>query len=356
VKTVVLGGYGNFGRLIARALSSEPSIEPLIAGRDEAKARAMAAQLGAGFARLDADDPQLGNRLADLGAKLVISTAGPFQGQDYRVARAAIAAGAHYVDIADGREFVCGIDGLDDEARAAGVLVTSGASSVPALSSAVVDRYAREFSALETIDIGICTSSRIPGIATVKAVLGYSGKPIPGLRHGWQGLRRHRFRQAPFARWICDCDVPDLQLLPIRHPGLLSLRFGAGLQPTFVHWGLWALAGAVRAGLGWSRARGAESVAACSRRVEALGSSRCAMFVRLSGRDANRHARAITWELVAENHEGANIPCMGAVSLARKLASGGLETGARPCVGLIDHDEYLAELRPYRVSWGAFEG
>jgi hypothetical protein len=46
------------------------------------------------------------------------------------------------VDLADGRDFVCGIDVLDPQAKAAGVLLLSGASSVPALSSAVVDALA----------------------------------------------------------------------------------------------------------------------------------------------------------------------------------------------------------------------
>jgi saccharopine dehydrogenase-like NADP-dependent oxidoreductase len=36
----------------------------------------------------------------------VIHTAGPFQGQDYAVARSAIAAGANYIDLADGRDLL----------------------------------------------------------------------------------------------------------------------------------------------------------------------------------------------------------------------------------------------------------
>jgi hypothetical protein len=355
VKALVLGGYGNFGRLVARALAAS-GLETIVAGRDAEKAEATSRDLGCGFARIDANDPQLAGRLSDCGARIVISTAGPFQGQDYRVARAAIAAGAHYVDIADGRDFVCGIGALDAEARAKDVLVVSGASSVPGLSSAVVDRYARDFAALDEIDIGICTSSRIPGTATVEAVLGYCGKPIPQ-GHGWQNLRRHRFRQAPFARWLCDCDVPDLAIFPARYPGVRAIRFGAGLQPGFIHLGLWGLAGLVRAGLVGSLAPRAAFLARTARRLEGLGSARSAMFVRLSGSGKDGRPLRRTWELVAEGHEGANIPCMGAVSLAKKLAGRGIAArGAVACVGLIDLDDYLGELRPFRVSWGAFDG
>jgi len=49
-------------------------------------------------------------------ASLVINASGPFQTQDYRVARAAIDAGAHYVDLTDARGFVTGIGALDGEA------------------------------------------------------------------------------------------------------------------------------------------------------------------------------------------------------------------------------------------------
>lgn len=46
------------------------------------------------------------------GASVVVHCAGPYQAQSgYSVARAAMVAGAHYVDIADGRAFVAGFGG-----------------------------------------------------------------------------------------------------------------------------------------------------------------------------------------------------------------------------------------------------
>lgn len=53
------------------------------------------------------------------------------------MARACIALGCHYVNLADARAFVAGIDALDADARSGNVLVVSGASSVPCLTSAV---------------------------------------------------------------------------------------------------------------------------------------------------------------------------------------------------------------------------
>lgn len=91
---LVLGGYGFFGTRICTALAGNQDIHLLVAGRDAASARAWAAQLGLPPRQalaLDAAAPDLARRLAELGVDTLIHTAGPFQGQDYHVARAAIA-------------------------------------------------------------------------------------------------------------------------------------------------------------------------------------------------------------------------------------------------------------------------
>lgn len=151
---LVLGGYGFFGARICRVLATNRSIRLLVGGRDAGKASALAQQLGLApdqAIAIDATVEDLAQQLAQHRVDTVIHTAGPFQGQDYRVAQAAIAAGANYIDLADGREFVAGITQLDAQARERAVLVTSGASSLPALSSAVVDRYLGRFRQLTSI-------------------------------------------------------------------------------------------------------------------------------------------------------------------------------------------------------------
>ena len=140
---LVLGGYGFFGARICSALAAQPDLRLLVAGRSAQRARSAAGSLGLAAEQgtaLDAHAADLAERLRGLGVDTVVHTAGPFQGQSYEVAQAAIAAGCNYIDLADGREFVVGIRALDAQARARGVTVVSGASSVPALSSAVVDR------------------------------------------------------------------------------------------------------------------------------------------------------------------------------------------------------------------------
>src|SRR5688572_26159476 len=132
---LILGGYGNFGKRIARALVMS-NVPIVIVGRDRIKAEALAAELGAlaKVAVFDANH-ELAAQLATLEPCAVINTCGPFQTADYRIAQTCIEQRVHYIDLADGRDFVTGITALDAEAKANGVSVISGASTVPGLSS-----------------------------------------------------------------------------------------------------------------------------------------------------------------------------------------------------------------------------
>ena len=244
-RVLVLGGYGHFGRIIAERIAAIEGVAVIIAGRSLARAGACASRLGAQAAHLNVNDAGFASRLAALRPNLVVSTAGPFQRQDYIVARAAIAARAHYVDIADSREFVCGVTALDAEAKSANVLVVSGASSVPALSAAVVDHFERRFAHVGSISHGISTSRQVPGTATVASVLACCGKPFQIWQdkawrsaYGWQAPGPHRFAPPIGQRWIAPCDVPDLELFPARYKGVASVQFRAGVESRMLQRGL----------------------------------------------------------------------------------------------------------------------
>jgi saccharopine dehydrogenase-like NADP-dependent oxidoreductase len=357
---LVLGGYGFFGARVASALASDSRIRLLIGGRDAGRAALAARQLGLDAKRgvgVDAHRPDFADCLSALGAQLLIHTAGPFQGQAYDVPRAAIAAGCHYVDLADGRRFVAGIAELDGEARERGVSVVSGASSVPALSSAVVARYAPRFGELKSIRIGISSGARTPGLATVRGIFGYAGKPFTRLEdgewvtvYGWLGSQRHRFPAPLGPRWLGACDVPDLEVLPARYPSLRAVSFHAGFASDIGHFAVTALAQLVRAGLLRSAAPFAAPLQRLSRVLERAISDRGGMFVELTGADSAGAPLALTWHLLAARNHGPHIPCGAAIALARKLARGErLPLGAMPCVSVLSVEEYLESLRDLDV-------
>ena len=68
----------------------------------------------------------------------MVNTCGPFQNANYSVVEECIKQKTHYVDLADGRDFVVGMKKLHEKAKEAGVCVITGASSVPGLSSAII--------------------------------------------------------------------------------------------------------------------------------------------------------------------------------------------------------------------------
>jgi saccharopine dehydrogenase-like NADP-dependent oxidoreductase len=358
--TLIIGGYGFFGARIALSLSRNHSIRLLIGGRDWRRGARLCRELGlpeANALAVDAQNPDLPNVLRANDVGTVVHAAGPFQGQNYAVARAAIDAGCHYIDLADGRQFVAGISCLDALASSRGVTVVSGASSVPSLSSAVIDRYLPQFRRLESVRVAISSGARAPGIATVRAVFGYAGKPIRRLidgdwtiGYGWRDLERHRFPDPVGSRWIGTCDVPDLDLLPARYPTLRTATFQAGFASNAGHLLVWSIAGLVKAGVLASMLPFASPLNRISRLVEPIVSHRGGMFVTMEGQGQGGESRRITWNLIAERNHGPFIPCGAAIVLAQKLAAGvPLPEGAMPCMGLITVTEYLAALEGLAV-------
>lgn len=362
-RVLVIGGYGNFGSFISRTLARDDGIQVIVAGRSHDRARRFCEGIaGAAHRPLPAQlDISRGfdKDLPALSPDIVIHTSGPFQGQDYGVARACIAANCHYIDLADGREFVNGIGALHDDAERSGVFVTSGGSSVPCLTAALIDRYRGEFALLDTVDYGIATAQRTNrGLATTAAILSYGGRPFTttvdgrtATLHGWQGLRRHRYR-ALGGRWLCDCDIPDLALFPRRYPELRTIRFGAGLEVPLLHLGLWMLSWVVRAGLVRRLDRWAKPMLGAARLFDGLGSADSAFHMELSGEMVGGSRRTVSFELVAHGGDGPYIPCMPAIIIARKLARSAIPTkGAYPCIGFLTLDEYLDALAPLDIAW-----
>lgn len=349
---VVLGGYGNFGRRIAQALASDRRWRLIIAGRNARKAIETARSLGLDESQgvaLDARSQALTQQLRDLGATLVIHTAGPFQDQDYSVARACIAARSHYLDLADGRAFVCGIDVLNANAKRNDVLVVSGVSSLPALSSAAIDKLRERFSRIEAIDIGITSGALPPGQSTMRGVFAYIGKPFLQWRagtwhavYGWQDLRARRYPKGIGVRWIANCDVPDLELFPIRYSPVRQVAFQAGVGARINMLCIWLCSWLVRSGLLKSLTPLVPLLHASAARFAKVGSKRSAMHVSIRGLDVSGQRAEHCWHVLANNDHGPYIPCFPAIALARKLLDGVITArGAQPCIGLLSVDDIL---------------
>jgi Saccharopine dehydrogenase NADP binding domain len=352
MRVVVIGGLGNFGARICKRLAQESGLEIIAAGRRPQSQPALKT------ATLNMDSATFAVELKALGPDLVIHCAGPFQGQDYRVAMASMACNAHYVDIADGRAFVAGFVGaVGPAADAAGCLAITGASTLPALSSAVVDSLKKSLTSLRAIDIVIAPGQRAPrGAATVAAVLGYAGRSFLWWRDGawrtacgWQELKREHLSFG--SRLAAACDVPDLELFPARYPGVRTVTFRAALEVSVQHYALWTIAAARRAGLSLPTARWGASLDRIATWLNWLGSDTGGMRVSVSGVGNAGQGTCRTWELVAEDNHGPEIPCMAAVILANKLHRGNaFVRGAHVCMGILGLADFESEFARWTMS------
>lgn len=366
---LIIGGYGVFGSRIARLLSQSADVKLLIAGRSLEKAEAFCRSLAHPAVQPVALDRDLDLTavLQRLRPWLVIDATGPFQGMtddDYRVASTCIHAGIHYLDIADARMFVEGFDKLDDLAKQHRVVAITGASSVPALTSAIVAYQSRDLNPIHDIEIALSASNRATvGTNVIRAILSYVGKPIPlwqqgteTVGYGWQSLQRRDFHVAgrpPIRnRLVGLCDVPDLRLLPRHFHNCRSMAFRAGAEMTVQNLLLWLLSWPVRWGWIGSLAPLAEIFGELQRHMGFLGSDRSAFDVRIAGRTQDGMVER-RYSLIAEGGDGPWIPCLAAALLSRRLkrqddAGEALPYGAYAAVDVLP-------LEDFEHAFGAFQ-
>lgn len=339
MRVLVLGGTGVFGSRLCRLLADDPGIALTITARDRAAVDALARELGVAGCVLDWRH-DLDRVLGEGGHDVVVHAAGPFHGQDHGVAECCIRHGAHYLDLADDAAFVLGIERLHAAALKAGVLVSAGASTAPALTGAVVEE-AMKAGPVERVAFGIMPGNDAPrGPALVATIVGGAGKPIadqPG-RRIWGELRRMHLPGLG-KRWVAPCDLPEPALFARRF-GIRDTFAGAGLEVSMFHVGLWLLSWLVRLGLMRTLTPLAPLLSAVADRLRFIGSDRGGLRLEMQAGSQTR-----VWCVIAEGGDGPFIPATPAAALVRKLAAGLATRGALPCLGLLTLADIEAEWR-----------
>jgi hypothetical protein len=350
----VIGGYGIFGGRVAEALARDPGCRVRIVGRNASIGANLAHRIGADFHRSVLDDRSALRRAID-GSFLVIHAAGPFQAADYRVAEICLEASAHYLDLADARDFVAGIGRLDEPAKERGLLVASGVSSTPAITSALIAELAPEFSRIDLIQTALSPGNQNPrGASTIAAVLSYLGRKVRiwqdgqwVARPGWGDVRRLEFPPPVGRRRVHNCDVPELELFPSQFAAG-TVRFSAGLELDLLNYLLSCCALPCR-WFGLDFSRHARFFLNVSLMLFPFGTTNGSLAIWLRGLD--RCGRAVERKIaLVTDYDGPATPSSAAVVLARKILSAGPpRTGAFPCIGLLKLEELLAHLRPLGI-------
>ncbi|MGL4320119.1 MAG: hypothetical protein ACRCS3_04585, partial [Paracoccaceae bacterium] len=254
-RVLVLGGYGVFGARLSAGLVAD-GWDVIVAGRSGAAAQAHCAVHGGRPMVLDHGAAEFAASVGAIAPFAVVDAAGPFQAYGGgHVVQAALDAGAHYLDLSDDAGFTAGIAGFDHAARARGLVVISGASTVPALSSAIAADLVAGLDDVHLIESTILPGNRAPrGLSVIRAILAQVGRPLALWREGvvevpaWGRAQRVSLilpdRSLP-PRPASVIGAPDLALFPA-HFKARNVVFRAGLELGIMHHGLTALAWLVR--------------------------------------------------------------------------------------------------------------
>ncbi len=359
MRMLIVGGYGTFGGRVVELLEHDPRLTLLVAGRSMEKARAYCVQRPASGAKLEPAhfdcDGDLAAQIRILKPDLLLDASGPFQayGADaYRLVQAAIDARVHYLDLADGADFVAGVAAFDARARDAGVYVLSGVSSFPVLTAAVVRRLSQGLARLDEVAGGIAPSP-FAGVGenVIRAIASYAGQRVAYLGRAAKSLGRpftqqRRYTVAPPGRlplrntMFSLVDVPDLRVLSALWPQLNRVWMGAGPVPEVLHRALIALAWAVELGVVRSLAPLAPLMHWATNRMR-WGEHRGGMFVELKGARLDGALETRSWHLLAEGADGPLIPSMAVQAIVQKHLDGAPPPlGARVCVDDVELSDY----------------
>ena len=358
MKILILGGYGTFGGRLAQLLADEPRLTLLIAGRSAEKAAAFCYNLASSAQLLPLVFDRYGDIKTQLAASnpdIVVDASGPFQmygTAPYRVVEGCIAERIHYLDLADGSDFVKGISTYDEAAKSRGIFVLSGVSSFPVLTAAVVRKLSQGLRSVYSIKGGIAPSPYAGvGLNVIRAIAGYAGQPIRLMRDGKESIgyaltETMRYTICPPGKLplrntrFSLVDVPDLQIIANDWPGLDSIWMGAGPVPEILHRVLNGLAWLVR----WKIIPTLHSFANIFHHAINIlrwGEHRGGMFVSVEGSHENGSKVERSWHLLAEGSDGPLIPSMAIEAIVRQMLDNKIPpAGARPATHDLELEEY----------------
>jgi len=150
---MVYGATGYTGRLIARA-ARERRLQPILAGRDAAKLRDLAASLGFEYRAVRLDEPQrLSQALGDVD--LVLNVAGPFFATARPMVEACLGTYTHYLDVTGEIPVFEELERYDAAARSRNVMVMPGVGFVVVATDCLSAHVARRLPGAQRLAIGI---------------------------------------------------------------------------------------------------------------------------------------------------------------------------------------------------------
>jgi hypothetical protein len=199
-RILILGGYGVFGRLLAKELLERTPHTVILAGRSRRAATAARSQLGNGdrtrAVALDLHDPDsIVPELANVD--VAVCAAGPFQGLSPQLVLRSIGAGVHWLDISDDPRWIASVvhhPEIQHLARERDLVVAPGMSTSPAISSALAELCRKELPSAMSVRTALFVGNRnAKGAGVIASALASCRSPLEdvdllsyGHRQGWR--------------------------------------------------------------------------------------------------------------------------------------------------------------------------
>lgn len=359
---LIIGGTGVFGKRLVRHLSKQPDLVVHVSSRSAAKATAFTKTLNHSQAELRPvkldSQVNLQKQLDQIRPRIVVDCSGPFQGAGYETARAVLKAGAHFIDLADARDYLAGFaDALDGTARHNGVCALSGASSTPTLSTCVARQLTEGWRRVDTIDIAITPGGKSEvGRSVIEAILSYAGKDVAMWANGaltettgWQSARRIHVPGLGHRR-VAAVETYDAEYLGPLLDVRSRVSFSAGLESGIEQRGIEAIA-ALRKRRIIGPPDALIPLLLKARQITRIPTSTSGgMRVEICGLDADGVMTQAKWSLIAHQDHGPNIPILPAAATIRKLLSGSVRPGADFAHAALSLADIQNEMRAYEIK------
>lgn len=243
MRILIMGGYGTVGYETAKILLNRTDAHVVIAGRNPAKVRAAADRL-----TKEAGSSRVSSECVDAAKHDQVVTA--FQGVDWVVicmpltglgdamARAAVEARVHYIDINGNEEKRAFLQEVAGDLQREGLCFVSEAGMVPGLPSLMV-RYAHtSLGELRTAQVGTFFRDRRVSPGSARDMLVELGGKHRVFESGaWRRTKLTESREIDFGEPLGNkrCYPFEVHELMQLHPGDLALRdlglFAAGYSP-----------------------------------------------------------------------------------------------------------------------------
>ena len=227
-RLMIYGATGYTGRMAA-AHARAAGLDLILAGRDEVRLAALGGSLGAEHRAFALDEDALvGATLHDVA--VLLNCAGPFQRTAEPLMRAAIRAGAQYLDIAAELDSYCLAEAYDAQAQAAGVMLLPGSGGSVAMLGSLAGRAAERVWRPHTIRVALHVAGAMSRGSAISAAENLTAECLERTEGVLRSREPGTTREFDFGSGLVPC-------FPVTLPDLVTLwrALQAPNIGTFVH-------------------------------------------------------------------------------------------------------------------------